>query len=352
MQYDMHYYGTYAMAAAAGIPKADAEIIATAAQYVDDQNFERWAITKSGEGILGVATAHHPLDAGVRALSKWEGRDDSRLVWVPFHFLPGNQGTTFEQRLITQKNSKVANAMLDFYVSRETIEAHRAHALHLMGIAAHVYADTFAHYGFSGIPSDHNLITEDSLEADSSHSSGILDYVSEQASNFKAKFTGTPRLGHGAVLTYPDRPYLKWRFKYQDGTPSVRANPETYLEGCEELHRRFVQFSSAYYGNLARTPLGWQSIRSLVKDIIEKEGKGDERVDYWMNAMDKNYLPNVEPPQVYDDQTWSRELEEFEDDGSPEQFISSAPYRFFCAADYHRGYVLKRLLPGYGLMVG
>ena len=44
MQYDMHYYGTYAMAAAAGIPKRDAESIATAAQFVDDQNFQRWAI--------------------------------------------------------------------------------------------------------------------------------------------------------------------------------------------------------------------------------------------------------------------------------------------------------------------
>lgn len=351
MQYDMHYYGTYALAAAAGIPKADAETIATAAQYVDDQNFERWAITASGEGILGVATAHHPLDAGVRALSHWEGRDDSRLVWVPFHFLPGNQGASFEQRLVTQKDSKVANAMLDFYLDRETIKAHRSHALHLMGIAAHVYADTFAHYGFSGVPSDHNLITEGSLEADASHSSGILEYLSEKASNFKAKFSGATRLGHGAVLTYPDRPYLRWRFKYRDGTSSVRANPETYLEGCEALHRRFAQFASVYYGNLARAPLPWPSIRGLVKDIIEREGKGEERVAYWMNAMTNDYLPGVEPPQVYDDNTWSHALDEFKDDGNPEQFISSAPYQFFCAADYHRSYVLKRLLPAFGLMV-
>ncbi len=352
MQYDMHYYGTYALAAAAGLPKADAEIIATAAQYVDDQNFERWAITSSGEGILGVATAHHPLDAGVRALSQWENRDDSRLVWVPFHFLPGNQGATFEQRLITRMDSAVANTMLDFYLHPESIAAHRSHALQLMGIAAHVYADTFAHYGFSGISSDHNLIMEGSLDADDTHSSGILDYLSAQASNFKSKFTGAPKLGHGAVLTYPDRPYLKWSFKYRDGTPSVRSNPDTYLQGCEALHRRFAQFSSVYYGNLAREPLGWQSMRDLVKGIIETEGTGNERVDYWMKAMDGNFLPGVEPPRVYDDKTWSRELEKFEGNGSPEQFIASAPYQFFCAADYHRGYVLKRLLPHYGLMVG
>ena len=36
MQQDMHYYGTYAMARAAGLAVKDAKILAYAAQYVDD----------------------------------------------------------------------------------------------------------------------------------------------------------------------------------------------------------------------------------------------------------------------------------------------------------------------------
>jgi len=36
MQEDMHYYGTYAMARAAGLKAAHAKVIAYAAQYVDD----------------------------------------------------------------------------------------------------------------------------------------------------------------------------------------------------------------------------------------------------------------------------------------------------------------------------
>ena len=36
MQVDMHYYGTYAMARAAGLSPADCRIIAIAAQFVDD----------------------------------------------------------------------------------------------------------------------------------------------------------------------------------------------------------------------------------------------------------------------------------------------------------------------------
>jgi hypothetical protein len=38
MQIDMHYYGTFAMAYAAGFEVADAHIIATAAQMVDDNS--------------------------------------------------------------------------------------------------------------------------------------------------------------------------------------------------------------------------------------------------------------------------------------------------------------------------
>ena len=103
MQYDMHYYGTYAMASAAGIPASDAMVIATAAQFVDDHNTHDWVMAgnHSGEGVRGIATAHHPLDSGVRAVVNHVDVDDSRFVWVPFHFLPGNEGTSRSQIHVT-----------------------------------------------------------------------------------------------------------------------------------------------------------------------------------------------------------------------------------------------------------
>jgi len=352
MQYDMHYYGTYAMAAAAGIPAQDAEVIANAAQFVDDQDFERWAISKSGEGIFGIATAHHPIDAGIRVSERAENKDDSRAVWVPFHFLPGNEGKSFEEKLIARKDSVVANAMLDYYLKPETIAAHQSHALHLVGIAAHVYADTFSHYGFSGISSDRNLIKTDSLQPDPSHSEGILQHLKEQADKFKAIFAAAPKLGHGAVLTYPDRPYLKWSFEYQNGEPSARTNSETFIEACEALHRRFLQFANVYYEKGAQAPISWQSIQDTVSTIIKKEGAGDERVGFWMNAMSSGALQGVRPPRQYRAEEWSDEIKVFESGADGRKFITSNPYKFFTAADYHRSYVLKRLLPSVGLMVG
>lgn len=51
MQYDMHYCGTYAMGYAAGITADDAQVIATSAQLVDDNNFTELYKLSSGEGV-------------------------------------------------------------------------------------------------------------------------------------------------------------------------------------------------------------------------------------------------------------------------------------------------------------
>src|SRR4051812_21391001 len=210
MQRDMHYNATFAMAYAAGFDLADAHVVATSAQTVDDNNLTELHELESRQGVMGVATAHHPLDAGKRVLTGTE--EDSRVIWVPFHFLPGNEGHTFEQRLRCSKDSELARKMMGWYTEPETVAAHRAHALHLLGIAAHVYCDTFSHYGFSGIPSGMNDVDESTIQTDQAHSESILRYIRSKAQDFKERFVarvaGAVSLGHGAVSTYPDRPYL------------------------------------------------------------------------------------------------------------------------------------------------
>lgn len=352
MQYDMHYYGTYTMAAAAGIPKEDAEAIAMAAQYVDDQNFQDMIVAGTGEGILGIATAHHPFEAGVRVADTPGNNDDSRLVWVPFHFLPGNIGKTFRERLVTQKDSAVANAMLDHYLKAEIVSGHRRHALQLIGIAAHVYADTFSHYGFSGISCDINAVKTDTLEVDETHSKGILDYLSKKKDRFQSLFGGAPKLGHGAALTYPDRPYLRWSFEYEDGRGvSKRDNTATFLEACQALHQRFIQFSSVYYGDACAKPILWNNLMPIVKSIIEREGSADERVEFWLNTIEEGLLSDVQVPKRYNPETWHAQLNALHDADNDHVILESEPYLFFTAADYHRSFVLKRLLPDMGLMV-
>ena len=62
MQLDMHYYATYAMARAVGIEPDDARIIATSAQFVDDNIARSHVNFRDGSRIDQEATAHHPIN--------------------------------------------------------------------------------------------------------------------------------------------------------------------------------------------------------------------------------------------------------------------------------------------------
>ena len=86
MHIDFHYYGTYALARAAGLNREAAQVIATAAQFVDDNVALRHVDFQDGGRIDQEPTAHHLID-----FANNDPRDQRR-VWVPFHFLPGKSG--------------------------------------------------------------------------------------------------------------------------------------------------------------------------------------------------------------------------------------------------------------------
>ena len=110
MQIDFHYYATYAMARTAGCTQAAAKTIATAAQFVDDNAHDSNLMFDDGSSLAVEATAHHVLD--VANIDP----QDQRTVWVPFHFLPGNQGESFTERLICRQNSPIAQEMVEHHL--------------------------------------------------------------------------------------------------------------------------------------------------------------------------------------------------------------------------------------------
>lgn len=149
MQIDFHHAVTYVAARLAAFPHADADIIAYAAQYVDDATcsgavrFDNRAIYKR------ISSSHKTID-----FQNFDPVEDL-LVWMPFHFLPGNGAAgagddtagSFIHRLVCLPDSQIARDMLDA-VSEDR---DRPYALHRLGIAMHVYADTWAHQGFAGV---------------------------------------------------------------------------------------------------------------------------------------------------------------------------------------------------------
>ena len=261
--------------------------------------------------------------------------------------------------MICRKNSAVARQMMDFYTDQASVDAHRPHALHLMGVAAHVYCDTFAHYGFLGIDSHLNSVDLNSIQPDeAAHTEGLAAYLRQHVTDFLDRFeleiaSLTP-IGHGSVGTSPDQPYLRWRYTYIDregnpGATVTRNNPADYLEACQALHQYFHQFANAYYGPTQCVP--FTSIAPTLTKIIACHGIADQRIAEWMAAMHANQLGPATPPTKYDPERWINTMMNASklvtDDGSD---IAHA-YNFFAAASYHQNYVLKRLLPEVGLYV-
>ena len=349
MQVDMHYYGTYAMARAAGLNDEACRIVATAAEFVDDNAGHESLFSKDEGHVSVTATAHHSVN------KKNLDPDDQRLVWVPYHFLPGAQGDSFEEKLICRKDSPIANEMLEHYLSF----ANKRYACHLVGIAAHVYSDTFAHYGFSGISSQLNYIDESSIEFDTELPADARSYIFGKFAAFKRKLESdvaealSSGLGHGAAHTYPDRPYLKWQFNYEDGRKSGhRSNPDTYLEACEKLHNFFIRFAEANPDVKAREATPFADMKDTIVHIINACKPMDERIKLWQGAGAGGllYQPGGEiPPYNADD--WLDQLNAIGELGNGADALDFDAYKFLQAAAMHRSYVLRDLLPDHGLLV-
>ena len=210
MDTDFHFYGTYYAARVAGFDKADATIIAGAAQFVDDNyedfsdNTEKISILLDTNDEYTMASMMTGMDGPLFMAKK--ANEHHRQLWPVFHFLPGNyqignkaltlpghqmrhhrlaeklteenkvkylnSGKEIERDRNERMNYKISNSLTDKMFAwlcrpnsilakemidntRDFFQEHkdgkqRRLALHLIGVRMHVLADTFAHQDFVG----------------------------------------------------------------------------------------------------------------------------------------------------------------------------------------------------------
>ena len=167
MHKDMHYAGTYALAKLAGLSDDIALKIGASAQFVDDSADDTAIMDeKTGELFASEVTTRYADPKkyiGQRAFLL--NHIDQLAIWVPFHFLPGGKGDTLTQKLVCRPDSEIAQAMIASHLEK-TMSLKKdggEWGPYLIGVAAHVYADTFAHYGFSGVSSRRNLVDAASI---------------------------------------------------------------------------------------------------------------------------------------------------------------------------------------------
>lgn len=366
MQEDMHYYGTYAMARAAGLEVENAQVIAYAAQYVDDSTANDSEQHEDGGMFEATATAHTNSEAIANAAADYA---EQRKVWVPFHFFPGGEGDSLSEKLKCVKDSKLAQEMVKNHI-RHAVAVKDECGLQLMGVMAHVYADTFSHYGFSGVSSRENKVDGESFELDVKNEE-MKAYIMGKFSGFLSKYTpkfliknyrnfaskgasvATGALGHGAVGTYPDRPFLRWKFTYTKGNQDSdwRNNHETFLEGCEKIHKAFNEY--AKQANLLTKAVDFSNIKDKVSEILATEANKEGRIKAWKTAINNGELfenSDNEALEYYPNQ-WEQQKHNFEDLENSYEMIDKNVYKFHQAAIYHRNYTLKQLLPKHKIMV-
>lgn len=240
---------------------------------------------------------------------------------------------------------------------------------HLIGVGAHVYCDTFSHYGFSGVSSRRNKVINDRFDFEGLDPD-IQDYIEGKVNNFFNRYqrevgmianmkswlaeTLSEVLGHGAVATYPDRPYLKWSFEYEYPKKNRvdHDNPDTFLKGCAALHKMFVNFSNNNNGLSSNDGVKFGGIRSTVPEILNFQGDKPSRIKQWVSAVKRGSLGGLKffIPE-YDAEPWLKKAATMQNKENSETALDTDIYRFYQAASLHRNFVLRDLLPSHGLVV-
>lgn len=368
MKIDMHYYGTYAMARAAGLNINAAQTIAYASEFVDESVSGEHKRIDDGAHIVSETTAHHSSKA-VQDFFKTQfdhTDQEQRRIWVPFHFLPGGDGDSFTQKLICQPNSVIAQQMFASHLTK----AQAPYALELMGVAAHVYADTFAHYDFCGVSSRWNAIDGKSFNFHGSEDPFTASYKDKfwgkctkflNMKNIRAGLNelaegSVGALGHAGALTYPDVPYLHWSCRRErDGKLLDHDNPQTFLMACRELHGRFRSFADGCPNEYkdASTKCNFDDIEEAVRDILSTRAETNGRVERWQQAVGNKELFDGSEERIkpFDAMEWVRQLGGLLELETSETVSDSNIYRFYQAARQHRTLVLRDLLPQRGIVV-
>ncbi len=358
MQIDFHHTVTYVVARMAGFEHKEADIIAYAAQHVDDAADNMTIFFKNEAMYSHISSAHHTLDY------KNFIKRSNHLVWIPFHFLPGNDGKPagdnpdmdFVDKIVCKPNSYVANDMVKACIS----DQQSPYALHRLGITLHIFADTFAHRGFAGITNEvnqvddltANIIPEKSFWDRIKHS--LVSIVAGIASIFLDK--ALP-LGHASALVFPDLPYLKWSYVNHNKEKISRDNTEEFLVAANEMYKVLKKYRQNNVDiNVGDLPVEvTQTMKELFSELTDEDGL--ERHQQWLNAIKNGRFPFEVAPLNYDKEAWKKEALGTENlingynnkyEYNP-SFLTSNWKLFQDALQIHRFEILTEILPVYGI---
>ncbi|HOX17462.1 MAG TPA: hypothetical protein PKW82_03325 [Spirochaetales bacterium] len=316
MNSDFHYYAVRAIAEAAGRP--DADLIAWSSAWVD-KAIHPYLVLEDGRRHECPATQNYVF---------WDERTRDE-VYLPFHFVPGDAEAAARLRrdgarnpwAVTPNGERAKELMVAAMKSGDACR---------IGIAAHAFADTWAHQNFTARNEAFNALEPDSR---------------------------LPAAGHLQALTRPDDPGGFWRDERLLPEASAIDNAARWTEAAKKLYR--------YFCVSMKRPFDDEDflLEKLERVFRSPGGKGERRADWTIEfdlepfdararleaagLIDETAMD--EPFRGYDKLLWLKAeagrrlgggeaLREVRADG---RFATSDLARFYEAADEHRALARK-----------
>jgi hypothetical protein len=149
-------------------------------------------------------------------------------------------------------------------------------ALHRLGIAMHIYADTWSHQGFAGVLHEIN-------EVDKLKETSVNKVFKGGLSKFLTGFLDDtiPPLGHGRALIFPDMPFLSWEYTNGQGQRISRNNTDLFVDAAEAMCRAMQRYRRVKETGLS--PEDKSQVQELFLFFTDKDG--NTRHQQWINAI-------------------------------------------------------------------
>lgn len=350
MQADFHFYVIYALARAAGMDPDRAFTVAYSSQHTDDAKYEHTLEFENGGRFPQVVTAHRFF--GPSALTPAV----CYRVWIPFHFLPGNVGSEFYERMVTRSRSVTAQRTVQDVLNSPL----KPYSLHRLGIVLHLYADTWSHQNFLGLPrAKMNDVRNLRVKEESG---GFVESLLRRLQETILEYAA-PLLGHAQAGTIPDEPYREWEYEDYRGRHLSVSNHERALDAAQNCYLVLTTFVQRFPSFSSQPSLPWHRIDETVGDLLSRKGGLEERINEWKKALTEGVFglaPQGRDANLdYDDREWFRRaVRVVREEGRPDRYtrgvdFESSHWKYFQdAAALHLFHLLHEVLPEYGMVCG
>ncbi|MCX8021461.1 MAG: hypothetical protein N2745_01645 [Syntrophorhabdaceae bacterium] len=255
MDIEFHFYITYYLARNAGFNSDEAFIVAYSSQYTDDND----TIYRIEGGKEGEYSNYISQTKDI-----FKPQEEFMRIYPVFHFMPGTQEEILHDSACRRDGKlHLLNTIVDSSNSRKILdEAFKTGNLYRIGIATHMYADTFAHQNFVGFKDTFNDMK------------GFLE-------------TFIPSIGHGDAKLQPDTVGLLWKDERLVSSHAIVDNRSRFLDAARSIYGKFTSH------------LG---VKGDTETILKE-------IEYAMNIREKDqrvkkYMKLIREDVTYDETRW------------------------------------------------